>query len=257
MNAPTDPRLDAPTWDAAPPPAAAMRRSRLVACAATVALVAVLRVADPAGPSRQPCALRRAGDGGAVQRGAGDRVLVDVSRGTAIGRRHAAPPRDRRSHRRCVHPDLQRAGRRGRGDGGSGDPAAWRDGAGGVARRRQPGRDGGARPAPSGGLRPAHRAQRCQGRQHQPRTGAHARRLRRRPRLRPRARSAIPRAHAAGVRRPLGRVRADAAVLRQPRRRAARRRRVEPAGAVLRADRPGQGRPRRDVLLRHERGVQS
>ena len=34
-----------------------------------------------------------------------------------------------------------------------------------------------------------------------------------------------------------------------------RRRGVEPAGAVLRADRPRQGRPRRDVLLRHERRV--
>ena len=49
------------------------------------------------------------------------------------------------------------------------------------------------------------------------------------------------------------RLRADAAVLRQRRRERARRRRVEPAGAVLRPDRPRQGRPRRDVLLRHQR----
>ena len=60
---------------------------------------------------------------------------------------------------------------------------------------------------------------------------------------------------APGVRRRHGGLRADAAVLRQRRRQPGRRGVVEPAGPVLRADRPGQGRPRGDVLLRHQRRV--
>ena len=85
--------------------------------------------------------------------------------------------------------------------------------------------------------------------------GRHGRAVRARARLRPRPARRHARGDAARVRRPVGRLRADAAVLRQLERRADRRRGVEPAGVVLRPDRPGQGPPRFDVLLRHERRV--
>ena len=54
---------------------------------------------------------------------------------------------------------------------------------------------------------------------------------------------------------PRGRVRPDAAVLREPRPEPRRRGVLVPAGPVLRRDRQRQGRPRRRLLLRHQRAV--
>ena len=124
------------------------------------------------------------------------------------------------------------------------------------ARRRQPRRDGADGDAPRRPLRPPHAARRGQGRQHQPRPRAHRRPVRARPRLRPRAAPAT----CSSARCPSSSTR-RVAYVQTPQYYAnhgaepARRRGVEPAGAVLRADRPRQGRPRLDVLLRHERRV--
>ena len=215
----------------------------------------VLPLAAAAGPRRQPGAVRAAARRRAVQRHAGTGVLVDVPGRPAPSRapgpaRPPPPPRRRR-----LHPDLQRAGRHRRADRDRRHPDARRQGARRHPRRRRPRRDGADGDAPRRALPPAANARRGQGRQHQPRPRPHRRPVRPRPRLRPRAVPRDARAAAARVHRPARGVRAVAAVLRQPRRQPARRRGVEPAGAVLRADRPGQGRPPLDDLLRHQRRV--
>ena len=65
----------------------------------------------------------------------------------------------------------------------------------------------------------------------------------------------LPRVHAGLHGGPGGRVRPDAAVLRERRPEPHRPGVVGAAGAVLRGDRPRQGRPRLRVLLRHQRAV--
>ena len=158
--------------------------------------------------------------------------------------------------RRRVHPDLQRARRGRRGDRRRGDPPARRRGARRPARRRQPRGDG----APG---RAATASATCAAARHE---GAKAGNInhalgrtnaavRARPRLRPRAPSRAARAHAARVRRPIRRLRADAAVLRQraaptawPARRGASRRCSSGRSPAART-------PTRDVLLRHQRRV--
>ena len=124
------------------------------------------------------------------------------------------------------------------------------------ARRRQRRRHARPRRAPRRGLHPPRRAHRREGGEHQQRPRHDLRAVHRGLRLRPRGRPHLPRGHARAHGRPEDRVRADPAVLRQR----ARRSRIAggvlgAAGAVLRRDRPRQGRARRRLLLRHQRAL--
>ena len=157
--------------------------------------------------------------------------------------------------RRRVHPGLQGAARHRRPDGGRRRRPARRGGEGPRAGRRQRRRHARSRRALRRGLHPAPGAHRREGGEHQPCPDQDHRRVHRRVRLRPRGGPGLPRGHARVDGRPQGRVRADAAVLRQHGRQPHRGGVLGPAGVVLRGDRPRQGRARRGLLLRHQRAV--
>ncbi len=179
------------------------------------------------------------------------RLLVDVRQRAGA----KAEGAERAAGRGRVRARLQGAGGHRGPDRGRGRGPARRRGPGLGAGRRQRRRH--ARPgrAPRRGLHPPRRAHRREGGQHQQRARADRRAVHRRVRLGSRGRPHVPRGHARAHGGPEGRVRPDAAVLREHRGQPGRRRILGPAGAVLRRDRPRQGRARRRVLLRHQRAL--
>ena len=171
----------------------------------------------------------------------------------------ATPPRcdPAASQRRRVHPDLRRAGRDRRADRRRGGCAARRR-ACASAVLDDGNRRGDAALARRHGAgyvrRSVHSGAKAGNINHA--LGVTSARVRRRPRLRPRARRSASWS-ARWPRSPTSRV----AFVQTPQyyandgRQHGRRGGVEPAGAVLRADRARQGHPRVDVLLRHQRRV--
>ena len=245
-----------PAWDAGDPGRGAASRATVLAARQHGRRSSLLLlVAAAPGARRQPGAVRRAHRRRAVQRRAGARVLVDVPR-----RRRRAAPAVAASTADAVAVDVfiptysepvevveatVAAATRLRGAGST-----------------SPLLDDGNReemeqlaPATASATSAARSTGR-QGRQHQPRPRPHRRAVRARARLRPRARTrtsssarcpSSPTTRVAFVQTPQYYANAgDSRIAGGG---------VEPAGAVLRADRPRQGRPRRDVLLRHQRRV--
>ena len=107
-RAPTDPRLEPPTWHGDELSRRGARPGHRPGARQHGRPRRLLPMAAAAGPRRQPRAVRPAARRRAVQRRAGARVLVDVpGRPPSSGPRRAARPPPPPGRRR-VHPDLQR-----------------------------------------------------------------------------------------------------------------------------------------------------
>ena len=227
---------------------AAAARARRSRCRPVLRLAAAARARRPPGPVRG--ARRRR----AVQPRAGDRLLVDDAARCARARPSRSTDGARAST--CSSPPTTSPSRSS--SPRSPPPSRLR----GAERATSTLLDDGGRPEMAA-LAERHGARYIARAEHAaPRRATSTTRwsctdaaVRRGPRLRPRpATSGSSRRRSAtwptsAWRRP------DAAVLRQRPRGRHRGGRVGAAGAVLRPDRPRQGRPRRDVLLRHERRV--